>query len=150
MRRSLVSLFTLVAVFGFGVALAGKKNAARAEPEHVVVQHCLIGFKKSVPNKKLDRTKGEAADLAEEILGRARDGEDFDALVEEYTDDSHPGILRVANDGVPRQDAREYPRSDLAAWFGDAAFEIEVGQYALVKYNPVNSPFGWHVVKRLE
>lgn len=150
MRRSLLSLLTLVTFLGSGAAVAGKKDAPRAEPDHVVVQHCLVGFKKSVPNKKLDRTKGEAGDLAEDIYARAKDGEDFDALVEQYTDDRHPGILRVANEGVPRMDAKEYPRSDLAAWFGDAAFELEVGQYALVKYSVVNSPFGWHIVKRLE
>ena len=45
------------------------------EPDVVVVQHILIGFKKSVPNKKLERTKREAAALALDLLERAQAGD---------------------------------------------------------------------------
>jgi hypothetical protein len=60
------------------------------EPERVTVQHILIAFKGSIPNENVTRTEDEAKILAKEIFKRAKKGEDFDALVKEYTDDQHP------------------------------------------------------------
>lgn len=119
------------------------------EPDVVVVQHILIGFKKSVPNKKLDRTKKEAGALAMELLERAQAGEDFDALVREFTDDSHPGIYKLTNRGAPLM-AASRARDDMVPNFGRVAFSLEVGETGLAKYHPGNSPYGWHVIKRLE
>jgi len=124
---------------------AGKKD----EPDVVVVQHLLIGFKKTVRGKKLDRTKKEAQALAEELLERARAGEDFDALVKEYTDDQYPGIHRLTNRGVPLM-AGAQARDKMVPNFGYVSFGLEVGEVGLAKYHPGNSPFGWHVIKRIE
>ena len=49
---------------------AGKKD----EPDQVVVQHILIGFKKSLPNRILERTRKQARALAESLLERAQNG----------------------------------------------------------------------------
>ena len=116
------------------------------------MQHILIGFKRVVPNKKLDRTKVEAKALAEELVERARALEDpaeFTALVEEYTDDSSPGIYFLVNDKVPLVSGARARRAMVAA-FGDVAFELEVGEVGLAKYHAGNSPYGWHVILRLE
>jgi hypothetical protein len=119
------------------------------EPDAVVVQHILVGFKKTVPGKKLDRTKKEAQALAEGLVARATEGEDFDALVEEYTDDSYPGILRLTNRDAPLlPNSRE--RGKMVVSFGDVSFQLQVGEIGLAKYHPGNSPYGWHVIKRLE
>src|SRR5881628_3682843 len=76
------------------------KSEKGAEPDHVVVQHVLIGFQGSVPGKNITRSKDEAKKLADEILQRARKGEDFDALVKQYTDDAPPGRYGMSNTGV--------------------------------------------------
>ena len=144
--RYLITWILLVVWIGSVPALQAKR---KDEPDTVLVQHILIGFNKSVPGKKLDRTKKEAQALAEELLERAQAGEDFDALVKEYTDDKHPGIYRLTNRDAPLlQDSRK--RSDMVANFGAVSFQLEVGEVGLAKFHGGNSPYGWHVIKRLE
>jgi hypothetical protein len=149
MRFSRWAVFSLaVAMLAGSLVQAGRKD----EPDQVTVQHILIGYKRTVPNKKLDRTKAEAKALAEELTNRARTLEDpaeFTALVEEYTDDSAPGIYILINDGAPAARGTR-KRRDMVAAFGDVAFELEVGEAGLAKYHAGNSPYGWHVILRLE
>ncbi len=123
--------------------------AAAAEPERVVVQHILIAFRKSVPDKQIERTKGEARALAEALLERARKGDDFDALVKEFTDDRVPGIMLVTNRQAPRVPGGT-PRGGLVQKFGDVAFQLDVGEVGLANYHAEFCPYGWHVIKRLE
>jgi foldase protein PrsA len=120
-----------------------------AEPDVVLVQHVLIGFKRSVPNKKIDRTKEEAAKLAADLVERARAGEDFDALVVEHSADAPPGKYRLVNRDVPLI-AGARKRDEMVPAFGKVAFSLEVGEVGLVEYSFRDSPYGWHVVKRLE
>ena len=70
--------------------------------------------------------KAEAEELANEILGRALAGEDFDELVKEYTNDSHPGIYTMANQGQPKPPGG-FMRDNMAIRFGDVSFSLEVG-----------------------
>ncbi len=119
------------------------------EPELITVQHILIGFKKTVPNKPQDRSKAQAKALAYQLLKRAQDGEDFDALVEEYTNDNVPGIMIVTNKGAPRGTGGR-TRSELVPKVGDVAFRLEVGEVGIANFNTAISPYGWHVIKRLE
>ena len=123
--------------------------ATAAEPERVTIQHVLIGFQGSVPGKGITRTQEEAKALAQQVLERAKKGEDFDALVKQYTDDSAPGIYTLANNGVtPAQG--EWPRRRMVAAFGDTGFPLKVGEIGMAEYDPTRSPFGWHVIKRLK
>jgi hypothetical protein len=131
-------------------AMAPTPAAASAkEPEHITIQHVLIGFTGSVPGKNITRTQDEAKKLAEEILARAKKGEDFDGLVKKYTDDSPPGIYALANDGVAPA-AGEYARSRMVPAFGDAGFPLQVGEFGMASYDKAKSPYGWHIVKRLK
>jgi hypothetical protein len=123
----------------------------RNEPNYVTVQHILIGFQGSIPGKAVGRTQEEAKRLAEDILARARAGEDFDALVKEYTDDSPPGVYKMANLGMPAERAdRVFPRSGMVPLFGDVAFRLDVGAIGMAAYDPERSPYGWHIIKRLK
>ena len=131
------------------VPVAAKKSKKKAEPGRVVVQHFLIGFKGSVKGKEIKRTKKEAGKLAEELFQKAQDGADFDALVKEYTNDSYPGILSITNEDAPmRGDSRM--RGEFVYGFGDVAFKLEVGEIGIAWYGYSSSPYGWHVIKRLE
>jgi parvulin-like peptidyl-prolyl isomerase len=123
--------------------------AAGKEPDHITIQHVLIGFKGSVPGKNITRTQDEAEKLAGEVLARAKKGEDFDGLVKKYTDDSPPGIYAMANKGVAAS-AGEYPRERMVPAFGDAGFPLQVGEIGMASYDKTKSPYGWHIVKRLK
>jgi foldase protein PrsA len=119
------------------------------EPQHVQVQHILIGFAGSIPGKGITRTKEEAKKLAYEILSRAQKGEDYDALVRQYTDDSPPGIYGMSGNGVAPA-AGEYPRSGMVPAFGNVGFAISPGNIGIADYDPQTSPYGWHIIKRLK
>jgi hypothetical protein len=118
-------------------------------PQHVQVQHILIGFTGSVPGKAISRSKEEAKTLAYQILDRARKGEDFDELVKQYTDDSPPGIYGMSEKGLPPGPG-EYPRDGMVAAFGNVGFNISVGNIGIADYDPQASPFGYHIIKRLK
>jgi len=126
-----------------------------AEPDYIKVQHILIAFKSAVgfqghaPGMAAKRTQEEAQKLAENLLDRTKKGEDFGALVKEYTDDSAPGIYPLANTGKPPKP--EYtPRKNMVQAFGDTGFPLQVGEIGMAPYDPKKSPFGWHIVKRVE
>lgn len=146
--RSLVTRLLILSVV-LAAASIGDAAARGKEPEVIEVQHILIGFSGSVPNKEIDRTRKEAKNLAYDLIDRAEAGEDFAALVEEYTDDSAPGIYRMTNDEAPAQEGA-YRRRDMATSFGDIAFRLEVGEFGLAKHHAELSPFGYHIIKRLE
>jgi hypothetical protein len=120
-------------------------------PDHIEVQHVLIGFQGSVPGKTVTRTKAEAEKLAQEVLERARKGESMDQLVQKYTDDQFPGVYDLANNGITPDPAKqEFKRSGMVKGFSDAAFSLSVGNVGISNYDPTTSPFGWHIIKRLK
>jgi len=133
-------------------AAAGQTAAEqRVEPDFVTVQHILIAFEGTVPGKNVTRTQEEAAELAGELLAKAKSGADFDALVKEYTDDQHPGIYKMANLGVQANPAQGvYPRERMVKSFGDVGFSLEVGEVGMAGFDPAGSKYGWHIIKRVE
>jgi len=139
-------------------AAAPAEAAPNGEPAHVVVQHILIGFEGSVPGKNITRTQEAARALAADVLARARKGEDFDALIKQYTDDRYPGIYAMSNNNVTpampkpgsRSTAREMPRGGMVKSFGDVSFSLKVGEIGMADFDHTNSRFGWHIIKRLE
>lgn len=119
------------------------------EPQHVQLQHILIGFAGSIPGKGITRTKEEAKKLAYEVLERARKGEDYDALVKQYTEDSPPGIYELSGRGVTPGPG-EYARDRMVPAFGNVGFTISPGNIGIADYDPQASPYGWHIIKRLK
>ena len=152
MRLRALSTVLLVAfLVASGPVLAGekeKKKKKNKNPDVVTVQHILISFKGRV-NKPVERNKKEAKGFAWELFDRAEAGEDFDALVKEFTNDSHPGIYTLTNRGAQAL-LGTFKRSDMAASFGDVSFKLEVGEVGMAGFNPELSPYGWHIIKRLE
>ncbi len=126
------------------------------QPDAITVQHLLIGFKGSVPGKNITRSKEQAAKLANSLLQKAKSGADFDALVKEYTNDSHPGVYNMVNYGLggkmtaPNPADFVFPRAQMVAAFGDVGFPLEVGEYGLAEYDPDKSQYGWHIIKRIK
>jgi parvulin-like peptidyl-prolyl isomerase len=120
-----------------------------AEPDHIQVQHILIGFSGSVPGKNITRSLEEAKTLAYQILERAKKGENFDALVKEYTNDMPPGIYSMSNNGVAPNPG-EFPRNRMVPAFGNTGFPLKVGEIGIADYDKTTSPYGYHIVKRLK
>lgn len=123
----------------------GRESAALlARPEQPVqkvkLQHILLAFVGAVRGSESGHTESEARALASDVLARARAGEDFTALMKKYTGDDGPGTYVVTQDD----------RADYAKYFGDVGFRLQVGEIGVAPYHHSKSPFGWHVIKRLE
>ena len=118
-----------------------------AEPEHIQVAHVLISF--AGAGTEATRSKADAEKLANDVLARAKKGEDFPKLIKELSNDSGDGVYGMANAGV-KPNAGEYPRQGMVAAFGDVGFKLEVGGIGMSNFDPRTSPYGWHIIKRLK
>src|SRR5689334_18588162 len=128
------------------------------EASRITVQHVLIAFKgahRAPPT--VTRTQEEARALADEILERAKNGEDIAELSKKYSSDPGGGRYTLVNTGVQQEKTTDIPRGNFIKPFVDVAFKLKVGEVGLVNYDPSKdargnprSPFGWHVIKRLE
>jgi hypothetical protein len=125
------------------------------QPQHITVQHILIGFKDAVgfggsaPPKAAARTQEEAKTLAYQVLDMAKKGQNYDQLVTQYTDDQAPGIYKMSNSGVAPLSADEYSRDGMVPAFGNVGFTLQVGEIGIADYDPATSPYGWHIIKRV-
>lgn len=75
-------------------------------------------------------------DTAEEVLGKINAGEDFDALIDEYNQDTGE-----TSDGYTFMKGEGYAQE-----FEDASFALDVGQISGV----VESDYGYHIIERLD
>jgi hypothetical protein len=123
--------------------------AVVAPAEHIKLQHILISFAGKVPGKNVTRSQDEARALAGQILERAKKGEDFDELVRTNTDDQAPGIYLLANSGITPASG-EFSRDRMVPAFGNVGFSLAPGEVGMADYDPRTSPYGWHIIKRLE
>lgn len=123
---------------------------ANGEPKRIEVQHILISFQGR--GTTATRSQADAQLLAIEVLGKAQSGEEFDALVKEYTDDAFPGRYKMTNLGVDSDPmhGQEYKRDEMVAAFGDVGFKLKVGEIGLSNYHADKSPYGWHIIKRIK
>jgi len=149
--KLIACLFSVLIVLLVAIDMGSASPARPTEPDRVAVQHILIAFKGSIPKATVIRTREEAQKLAHEVFERAKKGEDFDALVKQYTDDEYPGVYRMANIGItPDPSKQEYSRAGMVKGFGDVSFSLEVGGIGMAEYDPQKSKFGWHIIKRTE
>ena len=146
---SIASAVAAAAPALLAVACGGGAVPAGPAPDNVVVQHLLVSFAGRLPGRVVARSQADAATLAASLLARAQHGDDFDALVKEFTDDRHPGVYTMVGRGqVPGPG--QYGRDQMVPGFGDVAFSLAVGEIAMCPFDGVKSPFGWHLIKRIE
>lgn len=101
---------------------------------HVLIMHAQS--KSKPPN--VTRTRDEARTRAEQVVIKAHSGTPFEELVNEYSDE--PGSAERKGDlGV-------FDRAQMVKPFADAAFSLQVGEVSGI----VETPFGFHIIKRTE
>ncbi len=105
----------------------------------MAASHILIAYAGATrADPALKRTKDEARKRADGILARARKGEDFAKLADDSSDD--PSAKR--NHGS----LGRFTRAQMVKPFADAAFALKPGEVSTL----VETPFGFHVIKRTE
>ena len=128
--------------------------AKAQQPERAVSMHVLIAFADTPLGTIQKRSREQAAQLALEVLERARRGEDFATLVREYSDDpdkaTNHGRRALRNFGVAPEPGREEEARRHDSAFGDVLFSLDRGEVGLVEYDPKRSPLGFFVVQRVE
>lgn len=125
---------------GFVVVRREPEAEARpAGPVEVGARHILIsyrGARQAAPD--VTRTREQAESIALQIAHSARDAaNDWNRLHAEYSDE--PNSPEGGDLGV-------FGRGQMVPSFERAAFALEVDEVS----NPVESPFGFHVIQRTE
>jgi len=77
----------------------------------------------------------EDLEIAEEVVGKLDEGEDFSELALEYSTDT--------TNAETGGELGFFARNEMVSEFDDAAFEMEVGDVS----EPVETEFGYHIIK---
>jgi peptidyl-prolyl cis-trans isomerase C len=105
------------------------------EAETVRVSHILLSTKDLDTKVELsDEKKAAKKKLAEELVKRARGGEDFAKLVKQYSED--PGSKDKGGE-------YKFPRGQMVKEFEDTAFSLQTNQVSDV----VTTQYGYHIIK---
>lgn len=109
------------------------------EPAEIGVRHVLVKYKgaKNAADT-IGRSREEACLRAMEARDKILAGEDFTQVVEQYSDENG-AASRAGSLG-------RVGRKDVAPAFGDAAFELSIGQMS----DLVETDFGFHLILRTE
>lgn len=101
-------------------------------PEQVRAAHVLV-----LTQNKSDEEKAAAKTKIEDILKKAKAGEDFAALAKEHSED--PG-------SKDRGGEYTFTRGEMVPEFEEAAFKLKDGEISGI----VETDYGYHVLKKLE
>ena len=123
---------------GAGFVVIEREDNPTEGPTSVGARHILIMHVESqrVPDT-VTRTRDEAQTLAADIARRVRAGEDWVELHQANTDE--PG-------SPPGGDLGTFERGSMVPAFEAAVWAMEVGATS----DPVETPFGFHVIQRTE
>ena len=113
-----------------GQVTEAEVQKAYGEDKTASVRHILL-----LTQGKSDAEKAETRKKMEDILARAKKGEDFAALTKQYTED--PGFKD--NGGL----YEDFEHGKMVKPFEDAAFSVPVGQISGL----VETEYGYHILK---
>lgn len=114
-------------------------NTARfEEPEKVRAAHILLSTRDPATNAELPEDKKAAKrKQIDDLLKRARAGEDFGKMAREFSDD--PGSKEKGGEYT-------FPRGQMMPEFEAAAFALNTNQVSDI----VTTPYGFHIIKLYE
>jgi parvulin-like peptidyl-prolyl isomerase len=116
----------------YGYVVLRRCKLEKAHARHLLIRYA--GAKNAKP--EITRTKDEARALAQKLLGEIRSPQDFQRLIERYSED---GSRERGGD------IGSVGRGRLAPAFEDALFGMKVGERSGV----VETDFGFHIIERL-
>ena len=115
------------------------KAVAAVEPTKISARHVLIQWMGADrAGKSVLRTREQALVLAQEVLRRAKGGEDVGRLAVEYSDEPNAGA-RGGSLG-------RFGKGQMVGAFDAVAFKLKVAQISDI----VETPFGYHIIQRTE
>jgi len=120
-----------------GIVQAGALKVVSPSSEKLSASHILImhtGSERAKPG--VTRTKDEARKLAEELYGKLEKGADFAELARKSSD-CPSGVEEGGNLGIFQAEA-------MTPKFSEAVKALEIGEIS----KPVETPFGYHIIKR--
>ncbi len=113
-----------------------EENKINFETEIRKAKHILIATMDPQTNlPKSQEEQNKASVLAKEIFDRVQNGEDFDSLMREYSED--PGLST-------NPDGYVFETGEMVPEFEEATDSAKIGGIAFCK-----SDFGYHIIKRL-
>lgn len=121
----------------------------------VRVQHILVGRYGTAGGRLPYLKPADAEAMAAEVLAQARASNDFGKVVAERSYDFHettgePGLYRLHREPGPNMPRDEFRRDDMVEHFWKAAWRLQPGEIGIVLYNRAHSPFGYHIIKRID
>lgn len=104
--------------------------------DKITVQHVLIAFQ-GAQRATVTRTKDEAKVLAQKVWTEARSGINFKDLMAMHSTDSGPGEYEMG-------------RNEMVPGFREMAWRLEVDEIGVAPFHQTESPYGWHIIKRIK
>lgn len=105
----------------------------------IEAKHILISYKEddSLSDEENEAKDNEAKAKAEEVIEKLKNGEDFDTLAKEYSEDEST----KDNGG----DLGYFNKGDMVQEFEDAAYALDVNEYTT---EPVKTEYGYHIIMK--
>ena len=110
------------------------------KPAKAIVEHILIPIKDKAENSFSDEKVKEQKKVADMILEKIREGEDFEALRQKYSEDYYPDTNMKNH---PNGFVVEQGSLSIAKVFEDAVFKLKPGEISDVVY----TYRGYHIIK---
>ncbi len=134
MRREKI-IIPLIVALTIGILLfsCGKKE----EPQKIKAAHILVMYKGAArAPQEITLSKEQAYKKAKNLLERIKAGEDFSELARKHSD--CPSSAQGGELG-------EFGKGDMVKPFEEAAFNLKKGKISEI----VETPFGFHIIKRI-
>jgi hypothetical protein len=120
-------------------AAGGTDAATKTKPVKIAARHILIQYMGAQQaSSSVVRTRDQALVVAQDVLKRAKAGEDFARLAVEFSDE--PGAASRGGS------LGRFGHGAMVREFETAAFALAPGEVSGI----VETPFGYHIIQRTE
>jgi parvulin-like peptidyl-prolyl isomerase len=119
-----------------GFVIVQRTETPVGGPTQIGARHILVAYRGAQrADPKITRSRDEAHAIAVQVASDVRAGKDWNQLWEEHSDEPS---------GQRGGDLGNFSRGQMVPAFEHAAFGMKVGETS----DPVETPFGYHVIQR--